>query len=145
MKSWSKKKMIAVLCIALSLFASGIVIASDEESLYKLASAVAQLMTRADYNTRDTVSGRYLSQGGSYTFRTTLFSGYEYVLIGAGDSTVRDLDIVLYDENWNQLAKDTMTDNVPMITGTPRWNGTFYVKVIMYRGYGYSNVATCYR
>ena len=145
MKNWSKKKIVAILCVALSLFVSGIVIASDEESVYRLAAAVAQIMARTDYDVRDNVQGRCLRQGGTYTFRTTLFSGYEYVLIGAGDSSVRDLDLILYDENWHQVDRDSKADNVPIVTVSPRWSGTFYVKIKMYSGSGCSNVAVLYR
>ena len=74
-----------------------------------------------------------------------MYEGNTYYVFAAGDYSVDDLDIILYDENWNEIDKDTQTDALPIVEVSPRWSGTFYVRVKMYSGYGYSNFAVCYR
>lgn len=50
----------------------------------------------------------------------------EVVVIGDGDT---DLDVYVYDENGHLIAQDLgMTDNC-YVSWTPRWSGTFTVKV----------------
>ncbi len=34
-----------------------------------------------------------------------------YIIAGAGDSSVRDLDIIVYDHNFNKLRKDIKTNS----------------------------------
>ncbi|SEH04454.1 Uncharacterised protein [Candidatus Venteria ishoeyi] len=75
---------------------------------------------------------------------TTLYKGYDYVIIGAGDSSVKDLDLKIYDGNWNLVNQDSKTDNIPIIKASPRWTGRFHIKVKMYNGNGYSNIAICH-
>ena len=118
--------------------------ASDAESMRKLRLIVRYLKSE-DVECRDKANGKYLSSGNSYKVTKTLYKGNTYVILGAGDSSVRDLDIIIYDQNWHQISKDTDTDSTPIVSFSPRWSGTFYIKVKMYSGYGYSNVVVCYK
>jgi len=118
--------------------------ASDAESMRKLRLIVRYLKSE-DAGCRDKANGEYLSSGNSYRVKTKLYKGSTYIIAGAGDSTVRDLDIIIYDQNFNKITKDTKTDSTPMVSFSPRWSGTFYIKVKMYSGYGYSNVVICYK
>lgn len=158
LKSFSRYK-IAVLGLAASaVFASSLFIAppaeaSDRESMRRLNA----LATNFKRTVRDKLdcpscgycrtyarSKGYLSQGNSYIINTTLYRGYDYVIMGAGDSSVKDLDLKIYDANWNLINEDTSTDNVPMVKASPRWKGRFHIKVKMYRGSGYPNIAICH-
>jgi hypothetical protein len=116
--------------------------ADDSESMRKLRIAAA-LIRSEGYSCRNRVGGKRLNEDGSYTVKTTLYSGNDYAIIGAGDSDVRDLDIELYDENFNLIDRDTQDDALPIVKVSPRWSGRFYIRATMYRGYGYSNVMIC--
>jgi len=150
MKNQTGKISRVLLAVSLSsllaLVTPQISYASDAQSMDKLRTAIALLKLSGEAeDCRSSANGRYLSKGDSYTITTTLYSGNSYTLVAAGDSSVRDLDIILYDENWNEIDKDTQSDALPIVKVSPRWSGTFYIKVKMYRGYGYSNAATCYK
>lgn len=61
---------------------------------------------------KDTVYGFYTSPaktGAEFEIPTRLFQGYEYIIIGAGDQDIYDLDIKIYDENDNVVALDRST------------------------------------
>jgi hypothetical protein len=131
--------MITLLGLALPTLPT---LASDAESILKL-NIIAAGLREQDFSCRSRASGERLDEGDTYTIKTTLFSSNSYALIGAGDSTVRDLDIELYDENFNLIDRDTQTDAYPIVKVTPAWSGTFYIRAKMYRGSGYSNVMIC--
>ncbi|MDM7860452.1 hypothetical protein QTP81_07575 [Alteromonas sp. ASW11-36] len=137
--------------ITTALFAAAIsmpsasVIASDAQSMERLRTLANFIQYEYGVSCRDRARGERLSQGQKYTYSTTLYEGNKYYIFAAGDYSVDDLDIILYDEDWNEIDKDTQTDALPIVEVTPRWTGTFYVRVKMYSGYGYSNFAVCYR
>jgi hypothetical protein len=65
------------------------------------------------------------------------FVGHEWeVLVVSGDGST-DLDLYVYDENGNLIAKDEDDTDDCVVRFIPRWTGDFTVKV-MNRG-GYSN------
>ena len=43
--------------------------------------------------------------GGEYSCYVTLFKGYEYAIVGAGDNTVLDVDMFIYDPLVSSTAK----------------------------------------
>lgn len=83
----------------------------------------------------------YLYEGQTEEFSTVFEVGYCYRVIGVGGETMADLDLFIVDENGNQIAADTATDNFPVLglgsdTICPRWTGPFYITARAYRGYG---------
>jgi hypothetical protein len=61
----------------------------------------------------------------------TLRSGYSYDFAGACDRDCDDLDLQLFDENWNLIDEDLLENDLPLVSASPSWTGVFYVKVIM--------------
>ena len=57
--------------------------------------------------------------------------GTSYQIMGACDTDCSDLDFVLYDPSGNQVDQDVETDDVPIVSVTPRRSGTYRVKVTM--------------
>jgi hypothetical protein len=139
-----KRLYISAITIFAMLMVPLVSNASDQDSIRKL-SYVAYKLKSKGYATRSRVSGRYLSKGKSYLVRTTLLGGTNYIIYGAGDGGVKDLDIILYDENGYKIDKDSQMDALPVVRVRPSWTGTFYIKVTMYDGSGYSNIAISYR
>jgi len=72
-----------------------------------------------------------LRKGGSTTIKTTLKAGTQYVLVGGGCSDAYDVDIIIYDENMNEVGRDTKVDAVPVVRIKPKWSGTFHIKMKM--------------
>lgn len=132
--------MIAVLGMTMSTTPT---MADNAESVQKL-TRVANSLKNKGFSCRPRLSaGRPLEEGETYSNPTTLLRGHHYVIIGAGDSTVNDLDIELYDENFSPVDDDGGSDALPVVRVTPRQGGKYHIRVKMYGGYGYSNVMIC--
>ena len=83
----------------------------------------------------------YLYEGQEEQFSTVFETGRCYRVIAVGAPTMIDLDLFVYDENWNLIDQDTATDNQPVLgMGAnmlcPRWTGPFYITARAYRGFG---------
>ncbi len=143
-KVWILVVFVVTFFMAATLMTPSIGYASDAQSMQKLRT-VKRYVERRGVDCRNRASGDYLTQGNHYVVPTTLYRRLEYVIIGAGDSSVRDLDILILDENYNEIDRDTMRDSAPIVEVTPRWSGTFYIGVLMSRGSGYSNIMICHK
>ena len=66
------------------------------------------------------------------SFSIRLRTGREYALVGACDNDCSDVDFWLYDDNDNLVDSDTSTDDIPIVRVTPRWSGSFEIRVRMY-------------
>ena len=72
-----------------------------------------------------------LREEGEDTVSVGLTATRSYAIVGACDTDCADLDFWLYDENDNLIDSDTGTDAVPVVRVTPRWSGTFSLRVRM--------------
>jgi hypothetical protein len=72
-----------------------------------------------------------LGDGQSQWITLNLQGGVNYSMIAAGDRNCRDLDLSVYDENGNLIDSDIEVDDIPVLQISPRWTGTFRVKVTM--------------
>jgi hypothetical protein len=106
---------------------------SDHESILKL--------TRIARSFKQKTGGscRYPKEGTGLV-STVFAAGYTYTIFGADDSTMADLDLILYDENDNLIDRDTRKDAYSIVKVRPRWTGSYY---ILYDGHGYANVTIC--
>ena len=73
----------------------------------------------------------HLREEGEDTVSVGLSATRSYAIVGACDTDCADLDFWLYDENDNLIDSDTGTDAVPVVRVTPRWSGTFSLRVRM--------------
>jgi hypothetical protein len=117
---------------------------NDDQSLRDLRLYKVVFAARG-FSCRDSVEGRFLSQGQTYTVNTKLYAENDYILMAAGNEHVRDIDILLHDENHGEIAKDGKRDSTPMVSVSPKWSGDFHAIVTMYRGRGYSNLMICWK
>ena len=60
-----------------------------------------------------------------------LVKNVEYSILGFCDNDCKDMDLILFDENNNKIAEDTTTDDVPVVSVTPKWTGRFTLRVLM--------------
>lgn len=73
-----------------------------------------------------------LDEGASQDYNVTLTGGKTYMIAGVCDNDCPDMDIKLLDASGNEIAEDTQTDSVPIVSTTPRRSGVYVVRVIMY-------------
>jgi hypothetical protein len=64
----------------------------------------------------------------------TFYRNVDYALVTGGDSRVNDVDLRVYDENWNLIGEDTDSSSVAIVRFTPKWTGLFHVRVTYYAG-----------
>lgn len=95
------------------------------------ADKIATVLKKQGISFRNDYWHGLLKRKGSTTIKTTLKKDTQYILVGGGCGDAYDVDITVYDENWNQIGKDTKVDATPVVRVTPKWSGTFYIKVTM--------------
>ena len=66
----------------------------------------------------------------------TFYRGNDYALVATGDNRVLDVDLKVYDENWNLIDSDTDETNLALVRFTPKWTGAFHIRTIYYSGRG---------
>ena len=133
-----------LILLVVTMTISTCVYASCDTAETKILATYLALELRYNADYRDTVRVGYISEGGYRTINTTFIRGNTYFILGAGDGGVRDLDIILYDENWNEIDRDTQTDESPIVKVTPKWTGEFHIRVKMYSGSGCAYLGICY-
>lgn len=82
------------------------------------------------FTSRNYILGK-LNDDASDSWSFTLTSGTTYKFWGACDADCSDLDITLYDDNNNELEKDVLTDDNPIVEYRPKKTGTYRVEVKM--------------
>lgn len=80
-----------------------------------------------------------LNEGATQDYPVTLIAGVPYKIAGVCDNDCPDLDIKLLDSRGNELASDSLTDSLPIVTYRPGQSGEYRVRVVMYD----CNVAPC--
>ena len=118
------------------LVITSVVYATSYAQAKDRAYASAVILSAAGYNLKG-MKGQYLDSGEYKTYTSYLYSGNEYVVLGAGDNTVRDLDVQIYDNNWNLITSDSDTSNVSTVQFYPPHTGTYIIRTKMYSGHGY--------
>ena len=95
-----------------------------------LTNSAKSLTAQGYEHVRETLIGSlHDSENDSITL--TLHAGKKYALVGVCDSDCKDLDLVLYDANGDQIDSDIQNDDVPIVQVTPRETQRYRVKVIM--------------
>jgi hypothetical protein len=74
--------------------------------------------------------------GALYDGRNTvvdlrLYGSTTYLIVGACDIDCSDLDLELFDENWNAVDVDLRPSDTPMVTVTPARTAVFHVRTTM--------------
>jgi hypothetical protein len=80
-----------------------------------------------------------LNEGASQDYPVTLIAGVPYKIAGVCDNDCPDLDIKLLDSRGRELASDSLTDSLPIVSYRPGQSGEYRVRVVMYD----CNVAPC--
>ncbi|MBK1829205.1 hypothetical protein JIN77_00565 [Verrucomicrobiaceae bacterium R5-34] len=104
--------------------------ATTEEAQNR-ANRIAKALKKQNIQFREKYWHGLLKYKGSTTIKTTLKAGTQYVLVAGGCEDARDIDIIVYDENWNEVGRDTKVDAVPVVRVKPKWSGNFHIKVQM--------------
>lgn len=94
--------------------------------------AIVRTMNKAGVRFRDAAVG-ILPPGGEKLVSVNLAAGRSYLIVGSGCEDAFDVDVMVYDQNRNLVARDTDASAVAVAKVTPRWSGKFFIKVRMHR------------
>jgi hypothetical protein len=120
-----------ILLILTGIFAFNVNVFAQDEVKEQLIT-IAYLMALEDYEITHDVVYNYLDEYESDTYDLNLSRGYSYKIVAVCDGDCGDIDLNLYDENGNVIAKDTGNDDYPIVEVSPRWTGAFKLKIKMY-------------
>lgn len=95
-----------------------------------LSHAASTLSNKGYEQTHETQIGS-LHDDENDSFTLTLHAGTTYALVGVCDNDCKDLDLVLYDADDNQVDSDIENDDVPIVQVSPKETQRYRVKVIM--------------
>lgn len=110
------------------------------------ASIKAALMEDRGFSCRRQIQMSELDQGEHMWIQTTLYNSHDYVVIGAGDDGISDLDLELYDRRFSLIASDNDSTNTPIVSVQPLTSSAkAYIKVVAYRGEGWATAVICHR
>lgn len=73
-----------------------------------------------------------LGENDDTAIEVQLFEDVEYIAVGVCDNDCGDLDLVLFDERDREIASDISEDDVPVLHGSPDWDGIFYLEAQMH-------------
>jgi hypothetical protein len=119
---------------------------ASREEAKRNASIKAALIETRGFSCRREIEMNVLDQGEHMWIQTTLYSSHQYVIIGAGDTGIEDLDMEVYDKNFQLVASDNDTTNTPIVELQPLRVATkAYIKLIAYRGEGWATAVICHR
>ena len=137
---WRNRARTMITTFSTSAFVAGLTVLFPQSALAtnrfveqinrQLASA-AVLLYGNDYRVTHEPTISTLRDRGKLLISVNLRSGVEYGLVGVCDSDCADVDLKLYDENYNLVDADTRSDDMPVVTVSPRWSGQYYIEVDM--------------
>ena len=91
---------------------------------------------KSDYGFCDTCYLAAYIQPGNYSFLTTDLEGGRTYLFGGAVGEGNDLDIIVLDSSGDEVARDTKTDNVPIVEFTPSYTGRYTIRLKLYSASG---------
>ena len=123
-----------LLALLGALLASGISHAGEYTDQVKAQILLIKYEAFSEDRFEETHTDKYdsMDEDDSDTLTFTLKKDMDYQIYGVCDNDCSDLDLTLYDENDNEIAEDTTTDDIPIVEVTPKWTGKFSLNVEMY-------------
>ena len=127
---------VAAAVIATAILFAGVypapIDATERQAEKTALEAAAVLAGQFGFNVRNEYYSGLLAKGGKAVVKLTLYEGNEYVLVGGGCRDCYDVDVLVYDENWNEVDRDQENKDVAVVKVAPKWSGEFYVVIHMY-------------
>ena len=128
-----KRTALALAAVAAAFIATTAAAPQDEwvAQVRRLLQQAGKTFEDRGYSMTHRIYTGSLNNGHNEMVSLDLDIGTQYQIMGACDTDCSDLDFVLYDAAGNQIDNDVETDDVPIVSVTPRRSGTYRVKVVM--------------
>ena len=104
------------------------------ESSTRVLGAIKRVTETTKYGYVDGICflSAFLHKGQDVKFTRDFEAGVKYAVVGGGDDGTKDLDVYILDADGNEVAKDELADNIPVVEFTPRRAGRYTIKVVMF-------------
>jgi hypothetical protein len=104
------------------------------ESATRVLGGIQRITETTKYGYVDGICflSAFLHKNQDVKFTRDFEAGVKYAVVGGGDNGTKDLDVHVLDENGQEVVKDDLTDNNPIVQFTPRRSGRYTIKVVMY-------------
>lgn len=121
---------------------------SDRDQAIAYLDAFLDVLEVFDWNLSDYGDGGEgdswwcwsLKPGEDIEVERMFYKGNTYKLVACGDDDAEDVDIEVYDENWNLIAEDDDIDSAAVVQFSPAWSGIFHIVTTYYDGNGRAHV-----
>lgn len=130
---FSGSRLRRLVVTACALLAVSVGLHASEKSAAAAAKRLLTKLGELGWNVRNTYTTGLLRLGESVIITTKLEKGNKYKLVAGGCDDASDIDIAVFDENGELIAKDVDESVVSVADITPKWSGDFKVKVTMFR------------
>lgn len=128
----NKLKISICFLVLAAMSITGSKIHATEAGAKAEAQRIANALSSWGWDFRSYYSWGTLDEGESSVFKKTFYSGNEYVLVAGGCEYASDVDLEIYDGNYNLIGKDSNAGKAAAVTFSPSWTGEYYIKVKMY-------------
>jgi hypothetical protein len=100
-------------------------------SVERQLMAVTKKLRDAGYVKSTTTYADSVDQGQQQYIEVTLTAHTSYTFVGVCDQDCSDLDLYLRDDAGNLVDQDTLPDDTPTVSVTPKYTGDFKLYVSM--------------
>lgn len=124
------KKILHLLIIMMLIFSTLKIYAQN--TVEKQVLIIGLLLADRGYELTHNLEFANLRNGAYDDYYFTLERWNDYQIFSVCDGDCGDIDLRIYDENNNLVASDTKVDDNPMVAVSPKWTGSFRLRVTMY-------------
>jgi hypothetical protein len=132
MKKLIQKPVSLFLIFLLVLVPSKNLFSTVDQAKETAAAMMIVLVGLYDCQMRDNFNYGFLEQGEYYIVTTNLASGLRYYFAAGGCDYAYDVDVAIYDSDWNLIAKDNSTSKSAWVSIDVYRGGTFHIQVSMH-------------
>jgi hypothetical protein len=132
MKKSIQKSVSLFLILLLVLVPSKSLFSTTDQAKETAAAMMIVLVGLYDCQMRDNYNHGSLEPGEYEVITTTLLSGLNYYFAAGGCDYAYDVDIAVYDANWNLIVRDNSTTKSAWVSIEVYRSGVFHIQVTMH-------------
>lgn len=126
---------LAIILLSLLLAYSSFSQGTQAGLLNNCESSIDRLVNDGFLHDERLLMGGLIPEGEAKLYQITLYRGNEYMIIGCGDETVEDLDMIILDQDSNEVGEVQLSSlGKPFSSiyiGQPPYSGEYIVVVVI--------------
>jgi hypothetical protein len=126
-----KKVMQIILASALTVLSASALAQSYTDTVWEQLQDWYDTYSEDGYSVENYVIGM-LDEDETDSWTFWLDASQDYTIVGVCDEDCGDIDLTLYDDDGDMVDEDTMTDDYPIVSVSPRRDAAYTIDVDMY-------------